>query len=91
MNRSIKFFIPVLLTVLVYCAKPHLNIEKALVEKVIADFTEDRIAYYLHGGSPKPNSEILEKTLSRHSLKLVEFKPALRRFYPEIHARLLEK
>lgn len=89
MNRSIKFFIPVLLAVATYCSKPHLNIEKALVEKVLADFTEERIAYYLHGGAPKPNSEILEKTLSRHSLKLVEFKPALRRFYPEIFTRLL--
>jgi hypothetical protein len=90
MNRSLKFLLfTASCAVALHCAKKPVNIEKPFVEQVVAEFTEERLAYYLHGGSPKPNSEILEKVLSRHSVKFFEFKPVLRRFYPEIHTRLL--
>ena len=71
------------------CAREKINIEKALVDKVIAEFTEERLAHYLRGGEPKANAAIFEKVLARHSLKLIDFRPAFRRFEPEIEARLL--
>ncbi len=90
MNRNLRFVsLAVLFAAVLHCGKKPTNIEKPFVEQAIAEFTEERLAYYLHGGAPKPNSEILEKVLSRHSVKLFEFKPVLRRFYPEIHTRLL--
>lgn len=89
MNRFRNWLPLLLLCGALACAKKNVNIEKALVEQVIGEFTEERLAYYLHGGAPKPNAEIMDKVLSRHSLKLFDFKPALRRFYPEIHTRLL--
>jgi hypothetical protein len=61
-----------------------------MVGKVIAEFTEARLAYYLNGGSPVTNAELLEKVLSRHSLRLIEFKPVLRRFEPQLEAKLLK-
>jgi len=74
---------------LIACGRRITNVEKAQVDKVIGEFTEERMYYYLRGGSAKSNAEILEKVLARHSLRLVEFRPAFRRFYPEVSTRLL--
>lgn len=71
------------------CAREKINIEKTLVEKVVVEFTEERLAHYLKAGEPKTNASILEKVLSRHSLRLNEFSPAFRRFQPEICARII--
>lgn len=72
------------------CARRQVNIDEALVSRVIAEFTEARLAYYLNGGSPVTNAELLEKVLSRHSLRLIEFKPVLRRFEPQLEEKLLK-
>ncbi len=71
------------------CSRERINIEKPLVDKVLVEFTEERLAHYLKGGEPKSNSVILEKVLSRHSLRLIDFRPVLRRFEPQIEARIM--
>ena len=71
------------------CTREKINIEKPLVDKVLVEFSEERLAHYLKGGEPKSNSVILEKVLSRHSLRLIDFRPVLRRFEPEIEARIM--
>jgi len=71
------------------CGRKVINVEKELVDKVIAEFTEERLAHYLKGGEPKSNAIILEKVLQRHSLRLIEFRPAFRRFRPEIESQIL--
>ena len=92
MNRSSKVvLISFSLTMFIACGKKRVNIEKVFVDQVVTEFTEERLSHYLHGGAPKTNAEIMEKVLSRHSLKLIEFRPAFRRFSPEIEARLLGK
>jgi CRISPR/Cas system-associated protein Cas5 (RAMP superfamily) len=74
---------------LLACGRRVVNVEKTQVDKVIGEFTEERMYYYLRGGGAKSNADIMEKVLARHSLRLIEFRPALRRFYPEISTRLL--
>jgi len=71
------------------CTREKINIEKPLVDKVLVEFSEERLAHYLKGGEPKSNTVILEKVLSRHSLRLIDFRPVLRRFEPEIEARIM--
>lgn len=71
------------------CTREKINIEKSLVEKVLVEFSEERLAHYLKGGEPKSNTVILEKVLGRHSLRLIDFRPVLRRFEPEIEARIM--
>ena len=71
------------------CTREKINIEKPLVDKVLQEFSEERLAHYLKGGEPKSNTIILEKVLSRHSLRLMDFRPVLRRFEGEIEARIM--
>lgn len=71
------------------CKREKINIEKSLVDKVLIEFSEERLAHYLKGGEPKSNTVILEKVLSRHSLRLIDFRPVLRRFEPAIEARIM--
>lgn len=90
MNRCVRIFCFALAGfAALQCTKRRINIEKPFVEQVITEFTQERVAYYMHGGAPKPNAELMEKTLSRHGVKLFDFKPPFRRFYPEIYTRLL--
>ncbi len=71
------------------CTRAKINIEKSLVDKVLVEFSEERLAHYLKGGEPKSNTIILENVLGRHSLRLIDFRPVLRRFEPEIEARIM--
>lgn len=89
MRLLINCFLVVLLAVA--CAKQPVNIEAALVDQVLSDFAVERFTHYLRGGAPKSNREILEKVLSRHSLRFAQFAPALRRFQPDIFDRLFGK
>lgn len=79
------------LWILVACAKQPVNIEATLVDQVVSDFAVERFTHYLRGGAPKSNREILEKVLSRHSLRFSQFAPALRRFQPETFEKLFGK
>lgn len=90
MVRTINFSAALMLLLIVAgCARKKINLEKALIDKVLVEFSEERLAHYLKGGEPKSNAVILEKVLSRHSLRLMDFRPALRRFEPGIEARLM--
>ena len=71
------------------CTREKINIEKSLLDKVLVEFSEERLAHYLKGGEPKSNTVFLEKVLGRHSLRLIDFRPVLRRFEPEIEARIM--
>lgn len=73
----------------IHCSRRPLNIDQAMVTRVVSEFTEARLAYYLNGGSPVSNAELLEKVLARHSLRLIEFRPVLRRFEPQLETKLL--
>lgn len=88
--RRFLLALPVCLCLVSQCARRQVNIDEALVGRVIAEFTEARLAYYLNGGSPVSNAELMEKVLARHSLRLIEFKPVLRRFEPQLEAMLLK-
>lgn len=90
---NLRISITLLFSCLVFavaCAPRRVNIEAPLVQTVISEFTEARLAHYLHGGAPLSNAELLDKVLSRHALKLSEFKPVLRRFEPQLEAKLLK-
>lgn len=90
MPRSIKFiFIFATFVFVAGCAREKINIEKPLVDKVLIEFSEERMAHYLKGGEPKSNAVILEKVLGRHSLRMLDFRPVLRRFEPAIEARIM--
>ncbi len=71
------------------CSKRKVNIESALVDQVIGEFATERFVHYVRGGAPRSNREILEKVLSRHSLRYTEFVAPFRRFQPAIFERLL--
>jgi|GEM_PF-2744265 len=71
------------------CTREKINIEQSMVEKVLVEFSEERLAHYLKGGEPKSNSVFMEKVLGRHSLRLKDFRPVLRRFRPEVEARIM--
>lgn len=73
------------------CTQRNTNLDQALVGQIVQEFTDERAFYYLRGGAPKSNAEFFEKVLSRHSLRIAEFKPALSRYFPEIQQRVLPK
>jgi len=71
------------------CNARRTNIESELVDQILGEFTTERALHYLHGSGPKSNAEIMERVLKRHSLRLIEFSPALKRFQPQIFQGLL--
>lgn len=89
MRRPINLLILVLLLASAHCARRPTNVESALVDQVIGEFAVERYAWYLRGGEPRSNREILEKVLSRHSLRYNEFAAPFRRFQPEIFGRVI--
>ncbi len=84
-----KLICVALLALTTACAGRKTNIEKELVDQVIAEFTTERILHHLHGNGPRSNSDFLDRVLKRHSVRLIEFSPAFKRYAPEIHGRLL--
>lgn len=73
------------------CAKKNVNIEKSWVDEAIAEFTEARIAHYLKGGAPISHAELFDRVLARRGLNFLEFRPALKRFEPQLEAKLFFK
>ncbi|HMY11792.1 MAG TPA: hypothetical protein PKM44_16110 [Turneriella sp.] len=71
------------------CGRRKVNIESALVDQVIGEFANERFVHYVRGGAPKSNRELLEKVLTRHSVRYTEFVAPFRRFQPEVFERLL--
>jgi len=69
-------------------AKP-VNISSEMIDKAINDFTVIRANHYLRSAKSLSNSDLLAQALDRQSLKLHEFIPAFRRFYPELSEKLL--
>jgi hypothetical protein len=71
------------------CAPHKTNIEKGLVDEVINEFTRERMLHHLHGGGPKSNEDFFDRILKRHSLRMLDFAPAFKRFSPQIYNKLL--
>lgn len=90
MHHTIRFFLFVLtIAGTTVCGPRRVNIESTMVDQVISEFATERFVYYLRGGAPKSNREILEKVLARHSVRYTEFAAPFRRFQPEIFSRLV--
>ena len=89
MRAPISYLFILVLAATAACNTRRINVEKELVDQVLTEFTTERILHHLHGNGPKSNAEIMERVLKRHSLRLIEFSPAFKRYLPEIHNRLL--
>jgi hypothetical protein len=84
MNLLTKFAIAGFIASLTLnCTKYRTNIDRSDMEEILVDFSETRLGHYLHGGSPVSNATLLEKVLARRQIKMVDFRPVLKRFEPE--------
>ncbi|MBV6493503.1 MAG: hypothetical protein LDLANPLL_01526 [Turneriella sp.] len=66
-------------------------IDKAFIDTILGEFTEERARYYLLENKPRSNIEILEKVLERRGLNVRVFMPKLRHTYPGLAAQLSGK
>lgn len=65
------------------------DVDKALVDQVVTEFAVERFTWYLRGGEPKTNREILDKVLERHKVRYGIFAPAFERFDGAVFNRVL--
>ena len=84
-----KFLFVALSAFAIACAPRKTNVEKALVDQVITEFTYDRIMHHLRGNGPKSNEEFFDRVLKRHSVRMLDFSPAFKRYSPEVYSKLL--